>query len=421
MTHASVFSGIGGPEVAASMLGWDNLFHCEINPFCRQILDYWYPNSASYEDITTTDFSLWQGKVDVLTGGFPCQPFSYAGKRRGSDDDRYLWPFMFKCIDQIRPTWVVAENVAGVTTMVEHGEISPMGGQATIFEEIDNIQRFRIESTFTIERICDDLESHGYFVQPVLIPACAVGAPHRRDRVFIVGYRRDAFADTDSERRSGRSAQDRRECPTERGQELSAILGIVEGQSGSNAPTDPRSGGQSASELDSERAGQTMDGQSGKQSLDGISGLGTSRNPADTDRNRGCEGDEHLESEISDGTKPVCNGRERNVADTTSGRSGELRDKSEEKRTRMRDVVFGNGRRLHGAPDELGSRWASFPSVSPIHRGNDGLPFDVDNLTISFSKWRTESLKAYGNAIVPQVMYEIFRAIEIVEHQTNKH
>ena len=116
MTHASVFSGIGGPEVAATMLGWDNLFHCEINPFGRQVLDYWYPNSKSYEDITTTDFTEWRGRVDVLTGGFPCQPFSYAGRRRGAEDDRYLWPSMYRAIDEIQPTWVVAENVAGILT-----------------------------------------------------------------------------------------------------------------------------------------------------------------------------------------------------------------------------------------------------------------------------------------------------------------
>lgn len=122
MTHASVFSGIGGPEVAATMLGWDNLFHCEINPFGRKVLDYWYPNSKSYEDITTTDFREWRGRVDVLTGGFPCQPFSYAGRRRGAEDDRYLWPSMYRAIDEIQPTWVVAENVAGILTMVEQGE-----------------------------------------------------------------------------------------------------------------------------------------------------------------------------------------------------------------------------------------------------------------------------------------------------------
>lgn len=119
--HASLFSGIGGPEVAAAMLGWDNVFHCEINPFGRRVLDYWFPNSESYEDITKTEFTKWRGRVDVLTGGFPCQPFSYAGKRGGAEDDRYLWPQMLRIIGEVRPAWVVGENVAGITTMVEHG------------------------------------------------------------------------------------------------------------------------------------------------------------------------------------------------------------------------------------------------------------------------------------------------------------
>ena len=90
MTHASLFSGIGGPEVAAAMLGWENLFHCEINPFGRKVLEYWFPDSVSYEDITKTSFKEWRGKVDVLSGGFPCQPFSYAGKRGGGR--RYSLP-----------------------------------------------------------------------------------------------------------------------------------------------------------------------------------------------------------------------------------------------------------------------------------------------------------------------------------------
>ena len=83
LTHASLFSGIGGPEVAAAMLGFRNAFHCEINPFGRAVLDYWFPESKSYEDITKTDFCPWRGQIDILTAGFPCQPFSYAGKRGG--------------------------------------------------------------------------------------------------------------------------------------------------------------------------------------------------------------------------------------------------------------------------------------------------------------------------------------------------
>lgn len=82
-THGSLFSGIGGPEIAAEEMGWKNMFHCEINPFGRKILDYWFPNSKSYEDITKTNFTEWRGKINVLTGGFPCQPFSCAGQRKG--------------------------------------------------------------------------------------------------------------------------------------------------------------------------------------------------------------------------------------------------------------------------------------------------------------------------------------------------
>ena len=188
MTHASLFSGIGGPEVAAAMLGWDNAFHCEINPFGRAVLEYWFPDSVSYEDIKTTDFTPWRGKVDVLTGGVPCQPFSYAGKRGGRDDDRYLWPEMLRAIDEIRPAWVIGENVAGLTTMVEGGVLADLGGEATLFGEGDGVHRYALRQSFTLERICRDLERLGYSVHPLIIPAAGVGAPHRRDRVFVIAY-----------------------------------------------------------------------------------------------------------------------------------------------------------------------------------------------------------------------------------------
>ena len=188
MIHASLFSGIGGPEVAAKMMGWENAFHCEINPFGRAVLDYWFPESESYEDITKTSFKEWRGRIDVLTGGFPCQPFSYAGKRGGREDERYLWPEMLRVIDEVRPTWVVGENVAGITTMVEGGVCADLGGEATLFAEGDELHRYELDQSYTIERICKDLEHLGYSVQSVLVPAAAVGAPHRRDRVFIIAH-----------------------------------------------------------------------------------------------------------------------------------------------------------------------------------------------------------------------------------------
>lgn len=193
MNHASLFSGIGGAEVAASMMGWQNLFHCEIQEFPRKVLDYWFPNSESYEDITKTDFTKWHGKVDVLTGGFPCQPFSLAGRRKGADDNRYLWPQMLRAIRQIHPTWVVGENVAGIKTMVESCQVTQMGRTDYLFEEN---HLYREESRFTLDKICADLEAEGYSVQPIVIPACAIGAPHRRDRVWIIAHRSDPRAET---------------------------------------------------------------------------------------------------------------------------------------------------------------------------------------------------------------------------------
>lgn len=136
MTHASIFSGIGGAELAAAWMGWTNLFHCEIQDFPRQVLDYWFPDSISYGDITRTNFEQWNGKVDVLTGGFPCQPFSLAGQRRGADDNRYLWPEMLRAIREINPTWVVGENVTGIKTMVESCEEIKVGRTDDLFEEI---------------------------------------------------------------------------------------------------------------------------------------------------------------------------------------------------------------------------------------------------------------------------------------------
>lgn len=185
LVHGSLFSGFDAPSIAASWMGWENAFHCEINPFCNEILKYWFSDSEHYEDITKTDFSQWKGRIDVLTGGFPCQPFSLAGQRKGADDNRYLWPHMLRAIREIRPAWVIGENVAGILTMVQPGKETEVGSQTSLFGE-DNRKRILLRQEYVVETICKDLEREGYSVQPLLIPACAVGAPHRRDRVWFV-------------------------------------------------------------------------------------------------------------------------------------------------------------------------------------------------------------------------------------------
>ena len=342
MNHASLFSGIGGPEIAAAMLGWDNVFHCEINDFGRKILEYWFPNSQSYEDIKTTNFKQWRGKVDVLTGGFPCQPFSYAGQRRGADDDRYLWPQMLRAIEECRPAWVVGENVAGIVSMVEQGTVSHLASQATLFDEGDGVQRYRQEQTFTIERVCRDLEGFGYSVQPILVPACAVGAPHRRDRVFIIAN----SADTELLR------------------------------------------------LQHDLVGRSKAGVFGTKETRGQDCISEQVQQLETNGKR-----------RKATTNSECNGwfkREFN-----NGFSNEAQQ------TKCREIKsFGT--------DCTQDWWMDFPTVSPVCGRNDGISALLDSASISYGKWRTESLKAYGNAIVPQVMYEIFRAIQIVENQLNK-
>ena len=169
MTHASLFSGIGGFDLAAEWAGWTNMFNCEIDPFCRHVLKYHFPNAIQYEDIRTTNFAVWRGRIDVLTGGFPCQPFSLAGKRKGTQDDRYLWPEMLRVIRTIRPRWVVGENVLGIINW----------SKGMVFEQV-----------------CSDLETAGYEVQSYIIPACGIDAPHQRYRVWFVAHRADTRHET---------------------------------------------------------------------------------------------------------------------------------------------------------------------------------------------------------------------------------
>lgn len=395
LTHGSLFSGIGGPEIAAEMMGWKNVFHCEINPFGRKILDYWFPNSKSYEDITKTDFREWQGKINVLTGGFPCQPFSCAGQRKGAEDDRYLWPEMLRAIREIQPDWVVGENVAGILTMVQPGSETPLGSEETLFGE-DNRKRTLHRQEYVVETVCNDLEREGYSVQPVVIPACAVGAPHRRDRVFFIAHRADAGSE---------------------GMQREWENNIL---SGGTAP-----------DTDSHRWRDGKNQQVTIAERKGTADIGTFRedgasSDSDVYRHTPCKTGEGFEkcrckndgeskkrkqsSEWPNGF----HGFPRNVPYSSSEGLSTLRFPTsiEKKRRENEDGCSvqpsGNVRRTSFA-----ERWENFPTQSPVCSRDDGIFTGLDG--IAFSKWRQESIKAYGNAIVPQVMYEIFLAIESIE------
>ena len=436
--HASLFSGIGAPELAALWLGWQNVFHCEINEFCNTILNYWFPNSINYENIKTTDFSKWQGQIDILTGGFPCQPFSSAGQRLGADDDRYLWPEMLRVIRQIQPTFVIGENVAGILSMVQPGEEVKVGSTTSLFDENDDI--YKKEQQFVVETVCSDLEREGYSVQPFVIPACSVGAPHQRDRVWFVARRNvpTPTADTLHEGVLRRPSVDEGEGEAQRLQERYEVQqptessGLLrhtphtsnagaEGVPGRQAEVPfPRSAPHTLSGGDTaQQAYQGSEGErrkdDGEQSQrratpqwsDGLHKF--SRNTSDLECSRGNEMGHEIQSRQSDGCRTHGNGCQWNAADSECER---------------RDAGHDDDGQPQGAPQEersteqLGGAdcpqdwWRDFPTVSPICRGNDGLPFDISRLTIPLTRWRQESIKALGNSMVPQVVLELFRAIE---------
>ena len=155
-----LFSGIGGFSLGLERTGgFETVAFCEYEPFPRAVLAKHWPNVPCFPDVRTLKGSDIDGPVDVICGGYPCQPFSTAGKRRGKEDDRHLWPEFSRLMAELRPSWVIGENVAGHISM-------------------------------GLDDVLSDLEGQGYAARTFVIPACAVDAPHRRDRVWTVAHAR---------------------------------------------------------------------------------------------------------------------------------------------------------------------------------------------------------------------------------------
>lgn len=355
MKHGSFFNGVGGFQLAAEWMGWENVMSCEINKLLNQVTKYYWPDCTQHEDIRDTDFTIYRNKIDILTGGFPCQPYSLAGKRKGKEDDRHLWPEMLRGIREIQPTYVVGENVFGL--------VNWSGG--LVFHEVQA-----------------DLEAQGYEVFPFILPACAVGAPHRRDRIWFVAHAIGRTARPS--RTSGRTDSNR---------------GAINPQ-----PQEWRGEAELNTGCDTilRNATDTKSIRRGKKK-------------ANVSEREMAEFESHHGAEIWDRTSSD----NTNVTDTTNTRTESLRERKNSIHG-FENVTDTNGIGLRGESNGFGKSrfvgetntpndWQNFPTQSPVCGGDDGLPSQLDGIT--FSKWRQESIKAYGNAIVPQVALEIFKAI----------
>lgn len=336
MIHIGLFDGIGGFGMAAAWCGIETVVSCEIGAFGSDVLASLFPAAYHHKDIRTLTktiiderliprFGADYGRRTILTGGFPCQPFSSTGKRRGAADDRYLWPEMLRIIGDIRPRWVIGENVAGILSMVQPPHVATLESEPDLFGAGNELQTKC--GQYTVHRICKDFEAIGYTIRPVVIPACAVGAPHRRDRVWFLAS--DAAAD---------------------GEHWGAHDNLASAPA-SNATSKPRGRGAECEQQEngSEEGGQLLGGS-----------RGWVRSP------RGCFRDFPNESPVRTDDDGIC---------------------PESLRRRIR-ADFADCL----SDDEI---------EEAIHRAD--------------KRFNEEALRAAGNAIVPQVAYEIIRGIVEIE------
>jgi len=310
MTVGSLFSGIGGFDLGLERAGMTIKWQVEIDDFCNKVLEKHWPDVKRYRDIKAIGGEELE-PVDVICGGFPCQPFSAAGKRRSKEDDRYLWPEMLRIIRSVRPNWIIGENVAGIVSLA-------------------------------LDDVLSDLENEGYSCQSFIIPACAVNAPHRRDRVWIIAHRN-----------------------SERQLQQEGTLEEQRRRIGDNNK-------QNAADSDNSRSR-------------------TSRDRANRERKEKDERQERLSQHESSGYNKAA-----------SNTSYHRLQRSEWKGTHEK------GKTTYGSIAECNRSWTEswIQVAASLCRVDDGLPRRMD---------RAKRLKALGNAVVPQIVEIIGRAIIQIE------
>lgn len=309
MKGGYLFAGIGGFELSSYWAGITPVWSNEIDNYCCKVLRKNFTHKIIEDDIRNIGKHNLE-PVDIICGGFPCQPFSQAGKRRGAEDDRYLWPETIRIVSELRPSWFVGENVAGILSMEQPDSKIIVESESYVCEEAEMVT----------ETIREDLARIGYESVWFVIPACAVGAIHRRDRIWIIANNNN----------------------------------------------------------------------------------NTKRSPSDSQVSSNIKPPSLRETERKPQQSPIFNTRLPYLSEVSpnSNSIGLQRGKNEQEPERGEESI---NKQFEGCDQLFRQNWEKFPTESPVRRRDDGLPYRMDK----------HRIKALGNAIVPQVAYEILKSITI--------
>lgn len=424
LTHLSLFSGIGGLDIAAEMAGFETVGQCEWWDFARERLEAHWPGLPRWRDIRTLtgeDFYAKTGlrTVDIISGGFPCQPFSLAGQRRGQADDRYLWPQMLRVVSELRPTWVVGENVAGLVSMVQPSAAARVESRIINRQPDEDFYEAVLsrQEDYLLPQLIGDLERIGYEVQAFVIPACAVGAAHRRDRIALVAHAAGTDAGSGREQFKGEEFVDR---------EQTQLLLNAGGGGGAAAARDYN---ENVAHADGSRhihgrdeIHPTETGQHAQcQSLGCGEALAHAQCPERREEHIPCDRLEERQDGVPQGEKSAgrsCVGGQ-DVADTNDRRWSLRRDGE------LQSVNGPERKRGHhrggAAGDVAGKRRSAQPGVGGVA---DGIPAWMDGYWLSEPdiprvesgvEDRVDKLKALGNAVYWRQFYPIFAGIHHIE------